>query len=185
MSVEWRIKKFTGFDPEIGREGYSDTSYSLSLQPRFRGVSQLMYGYRVFSLNPKRVIQPDHFQAVYPCDLDLPFAIVSVYVADDDEVAEWAAQRVKDNSVIYTMAEWNTVEDYLHGEIRDEEIQEMFQDPDSWRYPECLSFAFIMKTLLEKAEAISDGRPLDPERLSDLNRCFDEEVEALEIGMAA
>jgi hypothetical protein len=87
MLVEWPIRKLTGYDPEIGGEGYADTWYSLSLEPRFAGVRQVMYGYRVLSMNPNRIIQPDHYKAKYLAELDLPFSMVSAYVTDNESAA--------------------------------------------------------------------------------------------------
>ena len=122
--------------------------------------------------------------ATYWADLDLPFSIVSVFVAKNEAVAERYSQILGSNSVIFTLAEWNTVEDYLHEKLDDEDIQEAFLDPGSWRYPDCLSVAFMLKILLEKAQAISDDGPFDPDLLARLNEQFKEEVEALEIAHA-
>jgi len=181
LLIEWVVRKFTGYDPEIGSEGFADTYYSLTLEPRFEGVCQVMYGWRVVSTNPQRVVQPDHHKATYLADLDLPFSIVSVYVVQEDEAADRVAEILSPNSVILTQVDWNTIEDYLHDELLDEDIQSIFLDPDVWRYPDCLSVAYILKTLLEKAQAISDGAPFDPDLLARLDQTFKEEIEALEI----
>jgi hypothetical protein len=182
--IEWVVRKFTGYDPEIGSEGYADTYYSLTLEPRFGTVWQVMYGWRVVSTNPQRVVQPDHYQATYPADLDLPFSVVSVYVVGNSEAADNVADNLSRNSVVFTLAEWNTMESYLNDELLDEEIQDMFLDPDNWRGSDCLSVAFILKTLLEKARVISDGAPFDLELIARLDETFKQEVEELEIAHA-
>lgn len=188
MPVEWSVRKFTGYDPEIGTEGYADTIYSLSLEPRFVGVfpvRQVMYGYRIVALNPKRTIQPDSHKMRYWSDLDLPFSIVSVYVADNDVIAEKVAQQLSPNAVVFSLADWNTVEEYLCGGFVDEDIQETFQDPDTRRDPACLGVAYALKTLIEKAFVISDERPFDPDELARVDQVLREEVEWLEITVAS
>jgi hypothetical protein len=182
--IEWKVRKFTGYDPGIGSEGYADTYYSLTLEPRFTGVQQVMYGWRVVSTNPERVVQPDHYKANYLADLDLPFSIVSVYVVQNGEAADEVADNLSPNAVLFTLEEWNTIEAYLHDELLDEEIQDMFLDPEIWRYPDCLSVAFILKTLLEKARVISDGAPFNLDLIGRLDETLRQEVEALEIAHA-
>jgi hypothetical protein len=188
LTVEWIVRKYTGYDPEIGGVGYTDIIYSLSLEPRLgadSGVWQVMYNFLPSSLNPRRKAQPDHYKATYWTDLDLPFSIISVYVAQNEDDLERASQILSTKSVFFTMAEWNSVEDYLRGAFGDQDMRDMFLDPDCWRYSDCLSVAYILKTLLEKAQAITDGVPFDPGLLARLDQTFREEVEALEIAVSA
>lgn len=168
--------------------GYADTIYSLSLEPRTIGVfpvSQVMYGYRLVAPNPRRTIQPDSHKMKYWSDLDLPFSIVSVYVADNDSIAEKVAQELSPNAVVFSLADWNIVELYLCGELGDEDIQEIFQDPDAGRDPACLGVAYALKTLIEKAFVISDERPFDPDALARVDKVLRDEIEWLEVTVAS